>query len=492
MSKIMKRCVALLLALIISAAVVAPVLADSPFQGYNYNYWGFHVPAPVAMMPLRTFGLPDIAPELGDMNEPTDLHVDPENNILLVDSGNNRIIIFDKDLNLNRVVDGFNRDGVRDTFNRPTGIFVTHNMELYVADTDNHRIVVLDQYDNFIREIVDPELEGVEDDFLFLPLHVVVDRGGRVFVIVQRVFEGIMQFGSDGEFIGYFGTIGVGFNFIEMFWRFFMTPEQRAVQQLFIPTEFQSMDIDEYGFIFTTNLVGSGGASTSDFVMRLNPRGEDVIVNFNENVRINGDQNWRSFGALGGPSVFVDIAAISHGMYVALDSARGRVYTYDNEGNMLYVVGGTGALQGMMNRAVSLAVIGDDYLVLDAHGRGRIVHFTPTEYGALINTAIRARYDGDNATAVEMWHRLVEIDENFALAWSGIGRAALAAGDNIQAMYYLRRGMDIRYYSVAFRRNRLDVMQDTLPNVLTAGAILAGVIVVVRLVLRMRKKGAVA
>jgi len=485
----MKKFAALLVAIIF---IATPVLADMPYQGYNYNYWGLHVPAPVAMMPLRTFGLHDIDPGLGEMNDPTDLHVDPENNILLVDSGNDRIIIFDKDLNLNRVLDGFNRDGGRDTFNRPTGIFVTHNMELYVADTDNHRIVVLDQDDNFVREILTPEIEGLEDDFLFLPLHVVVDRGGRVFVIVQRVFEGMMQFNAQGEFIGYFGTIGVGFNLIEEFWRLFMTQEQRAVQQLFIPTEFQGMDIDEYGFIFTTNLVGVAGAASSDFVMRLNPRGEDVLVNFNENVRINGDQNWRSFGALGGPSVFVDIAAISHGMYVALDSARGRVYTYDNEGNVLHVVGGTGALQGMMRRAVSIAVINDDYLVLDAHGRGRIVHFTPTEYGALISTAIRARYDGDNATAVEAWHRLVEIDENFALAWSGIGRAALAAGDNIQAMYYLRRGMDIRYYSVAFRRNRLDVMQDTLPNVLTAGAILAGVIVVARLVLRIRKKGAVA
>jgi len=302
----------------------------------------------------------------------------------------------------------------------------------------------------------------------------------------------MMQFSAEGEFIGYFGTISVPFNPIEVFWRFFMTQEQRAVQQLFIPTEFQGMDIDAYGFIFTTNLVGLGRAATTEQVMRLNPRGEDVLTNFNDNVRINGDQNWRSFGALGGSSLFVDIAALSHGMYVALDSVRGRVYTYDNEGNLLHVVGGTGTLQGMMRRAASIAVIEDDYLVLDAHGRGRIVHFTPTEYGALINTAIRARYDGDNTAAVEAWHRLVEIDENFALAWSGIGRAALAAGDNIQAMYYLRRGMDMRYYSVAFRRNRLDVMQDTLPNVLTAGAILVGVIVVARLVLRIRKKGAVA
>jgi len=482
----MKKCIAIILAVLF---IITPLttLADTPYQGYNFNFWGVTVPAPVAYTPLRSFNLDDIDPELGEMSEPTDLHICPDQNIILVDSGNDRIIIFDEELNLNRVLTGVYVDGAFTEFNRPTGVFVTPDRDMFISDTLNHRIVVLDENDNFIREITSPDIEGLEDDFIFLPLHIVVDRGGRTFVIVQRVFEGIMSFDVNGEFIGYFGTINVGFSPMQLFWRLFMTQAQLDRQQLFIPTEFQGMDIDENGFIFTTNIERWAGANQ---VMRLNPRGQNVVRNFNDNSRINGDQWFRWAGALSGPSVFVDVAAMSHGMFVCLDSTRGRIFTYDQEGNMLHVIGGTGAMQGMANRPVSIVVLNDDYLVLDAHGRGRITQFTPTQYGRLINTAIRARYDGDEATAVVAWRELVALDENFALAWSGIGRAMLAEGDNVQAMYYLRRGMDVRYYSVAFRRHRLDRMQHVLPNVLTAGIALAVVLITLKIVLKIRKRGA--
>lgn len=486
---IRKKCLAILMVFLFVSCIVTPVLADTPYQGYAYNFWGWMVPAPAAYVPLRSFGLHDICPELGDMTEPTELHVCPLGYIYIVDSGNDRIVVIDRYLNLIRVLEGFYRDGAFQTFNRPTGVFVTPDLQLFIADTDNHRIAVLDQYDNFVRQIDAPVIEGLEDEFIFLPLHLVVDRGGRTFVIVQRVFEGIMSFNSEGDFIGYFGTIDVDFNPIDMFWRLFQTQEQRSRQRLFIPTEFQGMDIDDYGFIFTTNIEAWAG---NDQVMRLNPRGEDVLLNLNDNVGINGDQMFRPGGALAGPTIFVDIVAMSHGMYAAIDSTRGRIYTYDSEGNLLHVVGGWGTLQGMTRRPVSVQVIDDDFIILDAHGRGRIIQYTPTEYGALINTAIRARYDGNEQVAYQSWRRLVEIDENFVLAWSGIGRAMLAQGDNVQAMYYLRRGMDIRYYSVAFRRNRLDRMQTTLPNLLTGAAGLLVLYVAYKVVMRFRKKGVIA
>ena len=456
-----------------------PVLADTPFQGFNYNHWGDLVPSPAAYVPIRSFGSTDIDPGLGRLNEPTALHVDADENIYIVDSGNHRIIVFDAALNLIRVIDSFHRNGAVDTFNRPHGVFI--------ADTLNERVVVLDQNNYFLREITAPQAEGLADDFVFLPLDVLVDRGGRVFVTVRHVFEGIMNFNAQGEFLGYFGTIPVVFNPIDMLWRNFMTAEQLARQIRFVPTEFLAMDIDQYGFIFTTNRTQWG---VGNQVMRLNPRGENVIVNFNDNILINGSQRFRPSGSLSGPSRFVDIVARSHGMYTALDSTRGRIYTYDSEGNLLYVFAGTGNIQGMSRNPVSIEMIGDDIFVLDA-ARGQIVHFEPTEYGRLINTAIALRYDGREREAVEIWRQLVVLDENYALAWGGIGRSMLAAGYNAEAMYYLRRGMDIRYFSVAFRRNRVDVMRDILPNALTGGSVLAAAYIVFRVYKRVRKNEAV-
>jgi hypothetical protein len=459
-------------------------LADVPFQGYTYNFWGDLVPSPAAYVPHRSFVLADICPSLGDMFNPSDLFIDSVGNVYVVDSGNDRVVVFCMDLTDFREITGFWRDGEWDSFNRPNGIFVTNEMLIFVADTQNNRVVVLDENDEFVREIVAPTGEGIDEDFEFLPLSVLVDRGGRTFVIDGRVFEGIMSFNAQGDFLGYFGTIDVSFNVIDLLWRFVMTDEQRARQALFIPRVFQSMAIDEYGFVFTTHVENH---YANNQVMRLNPRGEDVLVNFNDNVVINGDQGWRPAGPLSGPSVFVDVSARSHGMFTALCSIRGRLYTYDSEGNLIYVFSGTGTMQGMTRMPVAVETFGEDMFVLDAHGRGRIVHFTPTEYGRLINRAIALRYDGHERYAVDYWRQIVAMDENFALAWGGIGRSLLAMGYNARAMYYLERGMDTRYFSIAFRRNRMEVMQETLPTYLTGGMILLVIYTGFKIVRRVRK-----
>jgi DNA-binding beta-propeller fold protein YncE len=460
-----------------------PVFADSPFRGYSYNRWGRLVPAPAAYAPARTFTADDICLTLGGFNNPSDIHVAPDDIIYVVDRNNNRIVGFDRDLNLHTVISTFMRDGAEDSLNLPNSIFVTPNGDMYIADTANHRIVILDKYGEFLRLITAPEAEGLEDNFAFLPMHIVVGRSGRILVIVARVYEGIMSFDPQGNFIGYFGTIPVNASPLEVLWRFFMTQEQRAVQMRFIPTEFQSMAIDEYGFIYTTNLQPF---ASNDQVMRLNPRGEDVIVNFNDEIGINGDQGFRPVGSeLGGPSQFIDVIARPNGMFSALDATRGRVYTYDSEGNMLYAfsgmtIRGAGTLHGMTDRPVAIEAIGDSLMILD-EGRGRVLYFEPTEYGRLINSAITARHKGDEDEAVKYWRQLVQLDENFIMAWAGIGRAYLAAGDNEKAMYYLDRGMDMHHYSIAFRRHRIEVMRGALPSVLTGGLTLVLLLVIVKL-----------
>ncbi|MCL1846210.1 MAG: NHL repeat-containing protein [Defluviitaleaceae bacterium] len=480
----MKRILAISLFLLAAVILAVPVAADTPYQGYTYDYWGRLVPAPAAYVPVRTFVASDICPTLGEFNEPSDIHVAPcETIIYIVDRGNNRIIGFDNQLNLIRVIDAFTRDGEADSFSNPNSIFVTPSGHKYIADTNNHRIVVLDGNGNFLRQITEPDVEELEDDFAFLPEQVLVGRSGRVLVIVQRVYEGMMMFSPEGDFLGYFGSIPVNASPLELLWRNFQTREQRAIQARIIPTEFQSMALDSYGFVLTTNIQPWG---TNDQVMRLNPRGGNVIENFNDNVGIDGDQWFRPAGGwLTGPSQFIDIIARPYGKFSTLDSTRGRVYTYDAEGNLLYVFSGIGTLHGMTNRPVAIEMLGENIMILDA-GRGRVVYFEPTEYGRLVNSAIAARHRGDEEDAVHYWRRLVSLDENFALAWAGIGRSMLASGDNVAAMYYLYRGMDMQHYSIAFRRHRIDVMHEALPAVLTVGIVLIAIVAGLRILVKVK------
>jgi hypothetical protein len=339
--------------------------------------------------------------------------------------------------------------------------------------------LIFDTDANFLSMIFNPDLGGIDDVVDFRPMRVVADRAGRVYVIVMHVFEGIMRFDTNGEFFGYYGTIDVRVSAADGFWRMIATREQRERQRRFIPTEFTGIDVDQYGFVLATH---SGAAAEEDQVMRLNPRGDNVLRNMNPYLEINGMQINRPWID---NSVFIDIVARPGGMYSVLDSTRSRVYTYDSEGNLLYVISGEGSMMGMSRRPVAIDAIGDNLIVLDSL-RGRIIYFEPTEYGQLINQASALRYQGDEAGSIDIWRQVLLLNENSELAFAGMGRFYLLNGEYELAMDYLVRGMDLRYYSMALASRREIFIYNNLPYVLTGGLILALLIVARSIYKRVR------
>ena len=465
-----KRILASVTAILMACLLIMPVFASTvPYLSYTYDFWGREVPTPAAYVAVKSIGGRDIDPDLGPFRAPEDLAVDADGNIYLLDTGNNRIVVFDRNLTLIRVIDSFMRDGRQEGFNNPNGIFVTDNFEIYIADTNNGRVIALHPDGSFMLEISEPQGEGIEENFVFMPLKVVVDRAGRIYVIARNVFEGIMSFDSNGHFFGYFGTIPVVYTPLDWIWRQLSTPAQRAQQRLFIPMEFSGMDIDERGFVYTVNLPTVSGHS-GNAVRRLNPSGNDVLANFT-NLPIAGDLVAPGVFNLP-PSAFIDIIERGHGIYSALDSTRGRLFTYDSEGNLLYVVGGLGNVLGMVRQPTAVEVSGESILILDRL-RGEIVYFEETLYGSLINEAVRLRYMGDEAAAVERWRSVLVLNENYGLALRGIGRALLAAGENRAAMDYLRRSMDVDYFGIAFRRYRNEILEDNFRLILTSVLVIA-------------------
>ena len=275
-----------------------------------------------------------------------------------------------------------------------------------------------------------------------------------------------MVFETDGNFSGFFGTINVTLSPWEKFWKKVATKEERKNQTLYIATEFTGIDIDTDGFVYATNIDATGEQG----VRRLNPRGEDVIKK-GRNKNVGGDLWISGYGTYGGPSQITDVVYRGHGIYSLLDRKRGRIFTYDHEGNLLYIFGGLGTQQGTFSTPAALEQWDGGLLVLDST-RGEIYRFAATEYGSLIDQAVALRHDGDEAQAVELWARVLEIDENNELANSGIGKAYLSAGDNKTAMKYLKLGMNRDYYSIAFRRYRSEILRQYLGPVLTGCVVL--------------------
>ena len=102
-----------------------------------------------------------------------------------------------------------------------------------------------------------------------------VDPAGRVYVVAEDIYDGILEFGGDGTFRGFIGAPRVDLKLGQYHWRKIATREQKARMQLFLPTEYSNLDMDERGFIFTT--VASGSLQKEDAIRRLNPSGTDVL-----------------------------------------------------------------------------------------------------------------------------------------------------------------------------------------------------------------------
>lgn len=462
----MKRTIAIALALIILLGQTIYASDSLPYDTYNYDHWKMIVMTPSAYVPKDSISGVDLG--AGAFVNPQDLCVAPNGNVFVADTGNNRIVELNSSLNqVLRIYDSFFNTitGQEDHFNLPHGVTMSEAGKLYVADTENKRVVVLDEGE--LVEIIDnPQSEILDAGFVFTPLKVAVDYADRVYCVAKGMFQGIMVFESEGNFTGFFGTIEVQVTAWQKLWRRLSTKAERSRQVLFIPTEFTGIDVDKKGFIYASNIDTKG----TQAVRRMNPKGEDVI-NKGPALNLGGDLQITGMGRYSGASYIVDVCVRDKGIYSLLDSRRGRVFTYDHEGNLLYIFGGLGSQEGTFRAPVSIEVIGSQIVVLDAL-RAEIITFSESEYGKLINEAVALRFDGDEAQAVEKWREVLRLDENFELANLGIGKAYLTAGDNANAMKYLELAKSRHYYSIAFKRYRNEILKDNFGYIMTAIALI--------------------
>ncbi|NLX75766.1 MAG: gluconolactonase [Clostridiaceae bacterium] len=482
-----RRSLWLFIVILIMLLNCTPVSAVSrvPYHTYNYDYWEYIYYTPAAYIPAGNVSGTNTG--VGAFSNPQDIFTAEDGKIYGADTGNNRIVVLNPDMKSGRVIDSFENNGKQDTFKSPHGVYVTSDNKVYIADTENFRVVVLNEDGSLDRIISNPTSEVLAEDFVFSPLKVVADYAERVYVVAKNMFQGIMAFDENGNFTGFIGTINVTITTYEKIWRRLSTKTQREKQIQFIPTEFTGLDIDEDGFVYATNIDAKGKQS----VRKLNPKGQDVIKKSKRSVSgevpLSGDLYWRMQGDYSGASRIVDVVYRGNGIYSILDINRGRIFTYDDEGNLLYIFGGRGSQEGTFKNPAAIEAVGDKILVLDAY-RGEIMTFSATRYGNLINKAVSLRYDGDEASAVELWKQVLELDSNFELAYIGIGKSYLAAGDNRKAMEYFRLGMDREYYSIAYKRYRDDILEDNLGYILTAVVVLAAIRIAVS---RLRKVSAV-
>lgn len=451
---------------ILMAVAFMPVSAV-PYETYTYDFWNNPVPSPHAYVPIRVVDGQELG--IGSFRTPQDIFA-IDDQIYLVDSGNNRIVHMTRDWEVVRIIDSFDNEGNRDTFKNPRGIHVTPAGDLYVADRDNSRIVILDRDLNLKQIITSPvETHGqlFTSDFRFRPDKLGVDQYGSVYVVSAGVYDGIMEFDIHGDFQGFVGAPRVHPTLADYIWRLIGTKAQKERMKLFLPVEHSNVHVDRRGFIYATAIGGEIGPE--DKIRRINTAGSDRLM------RIPGSPPIGDFPDVTS-SVFVDVVSREYDSYSILDRTNGRIFTYNATGHLLYAFGAIGEVQGAFSNPAGLAELDQHLLVVDAI-KNSITVFAPTEYQQLIHNAIANYSIGNYDAATECWYQVLELNSNFDLAYTGIGNAYFMQGNYAEAMRNFKLANDRPNYSEAFRFYRKQVLEDYF------GWLMAAVVIIVIYVL---------
>jgi DNA-binding beta-propeller fold protein YncE len=381
----------------------------------------------------------------------------------------------------------YNEDGlIQSTFSAPHDIFISRRGEIFIADTNNQRILRLDKDFNYINSIFKPE--AIEETRLeFLPCKLAVDFSNRVFAQVRNVNKGFMEFTVEGDFIGYMGASRVQVSLYDYFWKMIATDAMRSQMELFVPTEYNNIALDDSGFVYATlSTFAEFQIEDADPVRRLNAVGSDILVRNGYWVPV-GDWWWSNLGGAWGPSRFSDVVPLANDAYACLDRNRGRIFAYDFQGNLLYAFGGRGNMEGRFLDAVAIDRMGADLFVLDARA-GTVTRFNLTEYGLLINQAMQYYYNGLYDESAEKWDQVLKLNGNYDLAYIGKGRAALRNEEFLTAMRYYEYKLDQENYGKAFQLYRKQWIEENITTIIIVVISLFVISKALKITLKILKK----
>ncbi|MBQ3529043.1 MAG: hypothetical protein IJA47_00960 [Oscillospiraceae bacterium] len=438
-----RRIGSLLLALVLVLTSLAmAVSAAQPDRTYTYEE---DTPVPATNAYQVKIIVDESVMGTKQLNNPRDIFVDHEDRIFILDSGNARVVVLDKDYRCIKEISEFiYKDEVLTLSDGAEGLFFREeNKMLYIADTNNDRILVSDLdgkvsrvYTKPVGELLDPNLE-------YKPRKIIVDNMGIMYVTSGNINTGALMVDSANSFLGFYGTNKLKMTAsmqVEFFWRSILSAEANKQSGVtFQPVEFNNLFWSDDRFVYTVSPLSEDTATS---VSKLNALGNDVFVQSIDLYTLN---KTRKISGV----VLSDITVDSEGAITIVDITTGHLYQYDENCNLLSVFGGMGYQKGLFTQPVSIESDSDNnVLVLDA-SKNTVTVMEQTFYGRMVRSANYLYGQGRYQESIEPWMEVLRMNANYTQAYTGLGKAYISMGEYEQAMEYFKLGKDKEGYAEA-------------------------------------------
>ncbi len=408
------------LAVLTMVSDIKNTLADAPYKTYTIDGYGSVTETQTAYLPYRT--ITKIGEEA--LVGPTDFTLLDDGTMYILDSGNRRVVVSDSNAELIMTFGEGELVG-------PRGMYVTRDHICYIADRDAKKILVYDGQGQQIASYTKPlePMYGETQDFL--PIKIVANNSGTMYVICESNTNGIVQISpvGNGTFLGYFGTNATNADLMTILWRAVLTDQQRAKMVGNIPATPDNMAIDEKGLLYTVTR-GEG----DDSLKWLNIAGTNMIE----------------------PDSHDEVpAAVAVGNHdnVFVASQMGYIYEYNNEGELLFVFGGSDDGQqriGLSTKIEAIQVGTDDKIYVLDSDKAQIQVFEPTEFTEHLHEALYLFSKGRYAESKAPLSEVLRMNNLFDYANMAMGRALYKEGDYEAALEYAKLAKDFDSYSDAF------------------------------------------
>lgn len=413
--------------------------------------------------------------------------------VYILDSGNSRVLKLDKDLTsvLDIKASFYSDKKGYLSFYGAQGFTVDAKENIYIADTENERVLLADSKGYVKHIITRPNEQLADTKSPFRATKVLLDRKNLLYIICDTINLGAFQYNLDGEFQSFFGsntvvqTAQVILNYIR---KRFMTKAQIKALEQSTPISITNFDIDDEGFVYTVTSTDQD-KKNDDFtgmIRKLNFQGDDIF-SLSGNSKGFGDLEWDRQDTVKNTS-FIDVDVDDEGYINMIDFARGKIFQYSNDGDLITVFGRSSNQYGTFADPVAIESIDNKILVLD-RVNNNIVVFKPTAYALALRKAYLLLDSSDADLALKSWQDVLSYNTNSQYPYYGMGRAYEMKGDYENAMKYFKLANAKAEYSKSFKEYRKQYAND---NIGWIALIIIAVIALIVVGVRVMKKKMVA